>query len=219
MTTRSAVTDDTWAGGIKPEDIHQRILDIRADNLPWVKVLQNEGGEHRLYGRFPQGFGRNIRQGFTSVHSSDSSPPDFNDVFDGIDEWLYARARKRFFFYIDLPPVESGKRSRVLDGFDRLNDEEADMDAVHRRIDFWLAQTIGILSAHDVLKDTAILLVGAPGLNTFILQGTTLLESIIRSTGAMASGREWCRATISAAYRHSRYCCDSVEALWTRTRL
>ena len=110
MMTTGAVTDDTRAGGIRPEDIHQRILDIRADNLPWVKVLQNEG-EHRFMVDFKD-FGRNIRQGFTSVHSSDSSPPDFNDVFDGIHECLPVPAND--FFSISTS-VESGKRSRVLE--------------------------------------------------------------------------------------------------------
>ena len=47
------------------------------------------------------------------------------------------------------------------------------MDAVHRQSTL-ACPAIGILSAHDVLKDTAILLVGAPGQYLSSFKGTTL---------------------------------------------
>jgi len=176
ISSQSSITDDTWSGGIRPEDIHRRVLGLRTTEGSWVKAIQN-AGVHTAIWSMNRDFSLELRHGFTSVHKSQSVPPNYNEVFDGIDEWLYARARKRFFFYLDLPPVESGKRARSSDGFDTSAAEDGQLDAAHRRTDFWLSQIVGVLAARDVLDETAILLIGAPGQYSSTFKGTTLSPS------------------------------------------
>lgn len=151
----------TWSGGSGAREGHTRIIG-RPGKQPFVESLVEEGLVTGLFSANPR-FEKRLQTGFQTRFVPTQGARKFHPepVLTALNDWIYAHGRKRFFAYVDATALQPGKKQTFTEGR-WARDSQSTSHEILARNDYWLGRMMGVLRRYNVLKDTAIIIVGIP---------------------------------------------------------
>ncbi len=178
LAAEGAAAVGVWSGGASPEEGHRRLLAPTVD-APSLATLMAGAGRSAGYLTTSAGMGKALTADFGSGLDlrAAGEPAETRVVLRELDAWLATRKRRPFFLYVATGDTRAP--FQAMPGYARLYErarppKEGEAEDARRTVraaydaqvsaaDYWVGQTVALLSAHGIVDETAVVVAGSVG--------------------------------------------------------